>query len=97
MTITIDHIKAVEYHRNGICGIGFYVCDFSFSDDYSQGLDARAVVFENGDGMPDHYAVTTSDPSEKWRGDHFIDLLWPEIRKAMDAKWDELIARHRAA
>lgn len=97
MTITIDTIKTVEYHRNGICGVGFYVCDFSWSDEWNTCLEARDVVFENGDGVPDHYAITTHDPSEKWRGDHFIDHLWPEIRKEMDAKWEELINRHRAA
>ncbi len=95
MTIIIDQIQSVEYHRNGVGGIGFYVCDFVWSDDEITGPSARAVVFENGDSRPDHYAITTADPSEKWRGDHFIDLLWPEIQKAMDAKWIELVAKHR--
>lgn len=90
MTIKIDQIKAVEAHRNGICGAGFYVCDFVWSDNENSQIEARAVVFPNRRDetkIPEYYAVTTLDPKEAWRGDHFIDLVWPEIQKAMDAKW----------
>jgi hypothetical protein len=91
--VEINKICAVDYHRNGIAGHGFYVCDFIWSDEYNSEIEARAVVFGDSDGQPEHYAITTKDPSEKWRGDHFIDLLWVEIQSAMDRRWQALISK----
>ena len=90
--ININYITNYEYHRNGVCGIGFHVIDFTWSDaDFCE--KSRAIVFDNGDEKPTHYAVTTSDPQEKWRGDHFIDLLWPKIQRLSEEKWQATLAR----
>lgn len=89
--LTINEVYAHEMHRNGVCGIGFHVLDFQFSDDFCVSK-ARAIVFFSND-EPTHYAITTPDPSDKWRGDHFIDLLWPIIKERSEAKWQATLAR----
>ena len=91
--IKIDEIIACEYHRNGVCGVGFNVVDFVWSDRDFTKIKARAIVFSNGDEYPTHYSVTTDDPLEKWRGDHFINLLWPIIEQKSEEKWQATLAR----
>lgn len=73
MTLAIQNLA---YHRNGVCGVGFYVVDFTSPD-----IDgpARAILFPNGDKTPTYYAITTQDPADTWRGDHFIDALWAAL------------------
>lgn len=91
--ITINEIIAHDYHRNGVCGVGFHVLDFVWSDDDWKQVKARAIAFSNGDEMPEYYSITTENPSDKWRGDHFIDLLWPIIKERSEAKWQATLAR----
>jgi hypothetical protein len=91
--ILIHYITACEYHRNGICGVGFNIVDFVWSDKDFPATKARAIVFDNGDEKPTHYAITTQDPQEKWRGDHFIDQLWPLIQERVEEKWQATLAR----
>ncbi len=75
--ITIDRVIDHKYHRNGVCGEGFYAVDFIWSDGDFKNQKARAVIFPNGDEKPTHYAITSIDDiSDRWRGDHFIDDLW---------------------
>lgn len=59
-----------RYHRNGICGTGFYLCSFKFL----RGLEAvgmRAVVFPD----PGNVAVMSDNISVRWRGDDFEAVL----------------------
>ena len=93
MEIKIDQIIAYDYHRNGVCGVGFHVLDFIWSDDDWKQIKARAIAFSNGDEMPDHYSITTEDPTEKWRGDHFIHLVWPEMQRLSEEKWQATLAQ----
>lgn len=94
MAVEINEIIACEYHRNGIAGAGFYVCDFLFSDEYQTDVEARAVVFpDDEEKTPRNYAITTMDPRERWRGDHFIDALWPKIKEDSEMKWQLLLAK----
>ena len=79
--ITINKIINYDYHRNGVCGIGFYAVDFVWSDRDYTNMTARAILFSNGDDTPTHYALTTEDVTDHWRGDHFVDVLWHEIQK----------------
>ena len=77
MSIKIDKVLGCEYHRNGICGIGFYVVDFIIWSNEN----VRAILFSNGDEKPTHYAIVSEDISHKWRGDHFIDVIWDFIKE----------------
>jgi hypothetical protein len=86
--ITINKLINVEYHRNGVCGIGFYAVDFVWSDYDFDNLTARAIIFAPNDddgSLPSHYAITTEDVTDRWRGDRFIGLLWHAIKSHVDA------------
>jgi hypothetical protein len=91
--IHIHYVTACEYHRNGIGGVGFHIVDFVWSDKDFPATEARAIVFDNGDEDPTHYAITTEDPEQKWRGDAFIDYLWPLIQELVEEKWQATLAR----
>ena len=80
--VIIDEMIGYDYHRNGVCGLGFYVADFLFSDSACNinKMPARAILFINNDEKPTHYAITTEDRHDCWRGDHFIDDLWQQIQ-----------------
>jgi hypothetical protein len=80
MTVRIDRIIAKDFHRNGVCGMGFYVVDFVFSDEELSDIAARAIIFPDDEKTPTYYAITTEDICDKWRGDHFIDDLWNLIQ-----------------
>ena len=81
--LKVNTIEACQYHRNGICGVGFHVVDFTWEDDFNIAMTGRAIIFANGEKRPTHYAITTKDPAERWRGDHFIDVLWPHVERAI--------------
>lgn len=70
-----------QWHRNGVCGIGFVVVEFTFSDGEHTDKPAKMVIFHpEGEGAtPEHYAVITDDTSEKWRGDWFLPAIWPQV------------------
>lgn len=83
--IAIDQVRAVEYHRNGVSGVGFTIVDFLWSDEDHTAMETRAVVFEPEDGeRPTHYAILSADPTQRWRGDYFIDVLWPILRQRQE-------------
>lgn len=75
-----------SYHRNGVCGAGFYVCLFDWKDG-KQLRHMQAVIFPEGDC---HCAVFDVDELSRgniafaqgnsWRGDHFIDELQAHIK-----------------
>lgn len=65
-----------DYHRNGICGIGFWNCYFTHEK-----IPMRAVVFLNDDSKAEYYAVTSDEVHQRWRGDHFIDDLIYSIKE----------------
>jgi hypothetical protein len=77
-------ILEIDYHRNGVCGEGFYAVRFrDVVDDAPEPREFLAMVFskqvygvvcvemlpELGVGMGNH-----------WRGDHYIDRLWRGIK-----------------
>ncbi len=43
--INIDQVLAVEYHRNGVSGHGFFVVDFLWTED---GVPLRRVLAGRG-------------------------------------------------
>ena len=84
-------VTAVDYHRNGICGEGFYVVLFDWND----GPHTRqmlGVVFPERDGQPSmRTAVFGRDllaagniafaRGNSWRGGHFAEALAAAIRE----------------
>ena len=74
-----------SYHRNGICGMGFYNCSFEADTGPESGWQPfNAIVFPKPESQDEdwYYAVTTpGDINQKWRGDHFVDALWALIRE----------------
>ncbi len=70
----------VRYHRNGVAGEGFYCVRFTYRDG-RKNHDMQAIVFDH----PGQCAVTTADPNERWRGDHFEDQIRAYIaRESVD-------------
>lgn len=81
-------IQEVAYHRNGVCGVGFYAVRFLFQPD---GCTAKenflAIVFDS----PGECAVIGLDRiatqgvafarGNSWRGDHFEGELREAIAK----------------
>ena len=84
--IEIDFVRDCVYHRNGIMGVGFYVFDFVWRDEDDEDVYARAIVFspDSDSEKPTHYAVTVGDARQRFRGDHFIDAIWAEIKRRRD-------------
>ena len=88
----VRRVHAVEYHRNGCGGVGFYLVRFA---GYSRAARAMvAIVFVSSpDGVADprcdgHCAVLNLAEGDKWRG----DLYEPELRAAIAAwpiKWGD--------
>ena len=79
---------STKYHRNGVCGIGFYRVDFE--DD---GEKLLALVFPPDDDdvaegkRPESYAVVNPENmNARYRGDHFIDAIWEHILKVRNTK-----------
>ncbi len=63
------------YHRNGICGIGFYLCSFTFRDG-KEWIELRATVFPDKGTV----AVFSDNCVQRWRGDDFE----PALREAIE-------------
>jgi hypothetical protein len=80
-------IKQIEYHRNGISGIGFHAVLFQAKEDETGKDTMLGIVFpEEGavavidlDMIPEH-GVTFAENS--WRGDWFEDDLRKAILKS---------------
>ena len=82
--ITVNNVK---YHRNGICGEGFFAANITWQyEDDNQPQHGVMIAFPRhvkGRRLkPTHYALTTQDVTQTWRGDHFIDAVWAAIEKA---------------
>ena len=79
----------VQYHRNGVSGEGFHLCEFLLAEGrYLKPL--RAVVFsERG-----QVAVMSDDFRERWRGDEFEDALREAIAAVEKAQPERM---HEAA
>ena len=95
-------LTEVAYHRNGICGAGFYAVAFKHRPEGRQWRSFVATVFpgddENAIGADGLYTVLDAGVAAEgvvtfglnsWRGDEFINQLrvWiTEYRAALDAK-----------
>jgi hypothetical protein len=87
----ITRVEQVVYHRNGICGEGFYVVEFiataagSYDDRHPQRLLATVFVdiTARQPSNPVVAVVDPTDPTRCFRGDHYADALL-----AVVAAWD---------
>jgi hypothetical protein len=78
--------------RNGICGIGFHVARFAWTDDYHHVHRMMATIF------PEEGACAVLDVDElakdniefgcgnSWRGDHFEPALREAITRQQEAQ-----------
>lgn len=81
-------IVSASYHRNGVCGAGFYAIIF---DEATEGRMIASLFDERG-----YCAVYTIDGLSKgniafaqgnsWRGDHFEDVLRPLLKKYLKSQ-----------
>lgn len=79
---------SVVYQRNGVCGMGFYVVRFEWKDEDGQTRRMVGHVYPEDEKRPEYYGVVDIDnPTECWRGDHFVDAMQVEI-DAFVAKQD---------
>lgn len=95
----MSKIKLISsaYHRNGVCGHGFYVSLFKDED----GSVKVMIEFpeqddKNDDLIGEHYAVLQVDRLAKgdigfgtnsWRGDNYVDTVGKLCRRSMNRKW----------
>lgn len=66
-------VTGIESHRNGVCGMGFWLVKFTY-----EGIDLLCVRHYKSDdkSKPDFYSVINpADISDCYRGDHFIDAI----------------------
>lgn len=90
----------VAYHRNGVCGEGFFVVTFRWQDGKCW-RNMVATVFHYFDDASDkscRVAVLDIDQTangniamaegNSWRGDHFADELFPIIKAWIDRPRD---------
>jgi len=84
-------IKKIDYHRNGICGNGFYSVLFDFNDDETNKKAIRHMVATLFLDKEMNIAVYDVDllaqginefGLNSWRGDQF----YYDIKKAIDEK-----------
>jgi hypothetical protein len=79
-----------KYHRNGVCGRGFYSCRFTVKNDSAfSGIIFTATVWPKPEDPTKedwYYAITRADQpvAEAWRGDHFVDAIWDAIKALGD-------------
>jgi hypothetical protein len=84
----VGKVREIAFHRNGVCGAGFYAVRFTGAGDVA-GREFVATVFDT----PGHCAVLAIDRPQdgvafganSWRGDNFE----PELRAAIAKQNDE--------
>ena len=86
-------VTALEYHRNGVGGIGFAVARFTFEETVGAGeFSAVATIFSSDEKFTGYCAVLVEgedgkiDITSKWRGDHFEEELRQFIASAAGQK-----------
>jgi hypothetical protein len=75
-------ILNIDYHRNGISGLGFTAVRFKYEDDSTVRTMLATVTFDDLDC--DCRVIDLANPSLRWRGDRFQEMLLaasPKLRK----------------
>lgn len=104
MTIMRITSAKVAYHRNGVCGEGFFVVTFRWQDG-RQWRNMVATVFHYFDEPGDNtcrVAVLDIDETaagniamaegNSWRGDHFADDLFRIIKEWNNSRSNMVIS-----
>jgi hypothetical protein len=76
MEIPNIEVKNVSWHRNGVCGVGFYSVAF----DYQDGEKARSMIANVFNEAGYCAVIDVNEPLTCWRGDYFEDLLRPILK-----------------
>lgn len=73
-------IKAIDFHRNGVSGVGFYSVLFSMVDEYGKHRpNMHASLFLGAKG---YCAVhDLDDMTRTWRGDWFQEELMRQLEQ----------------
>ena len=99
MSESKNHLQVIkhEYHRNGICGNGFHVVIFDWTEPNDAQKNMCAFLFEETGSI----AVTQIDMLKEhniefacgnsWRGDHFEGAIRAFIKEEEDKYWKDKI------
>ena len=103
----VERVLGVNYHRNGICGTGFYLVDFIFAGDTDkngwdtrnrQRLSAVYVLPHDEEGeisdKADAEAIFVTDPfdiTNRWRGDNFAEEIHTICVNYFNEKYGEAL------
>jgi len=99
MSESKNHLRVIkhEYHRNGICGNGFHVVIFDWTEPNDAQKNMCAFLFEETGSI----AVTQIDMLKEhsiefacgnsWRGDHFEGAIRAFIKEEEDKYWKDKI------
>lgn len=63
-------VKSVKYHRNGVCGAGYYAVRFFEYADHRR-YECLAIVFD----MEGHVAITSDEGTVSFRYEDYVDQL----------------------
>ena len=74
----VDEITDVQWHRNGISGLGFHVVRFVSKGDDGPPRPFVAVVFNKAENY-EIAVLDTTDLTQCWRGDRFKDEVMEAI------------------
>lgn len=85
----LSRVESVQYHRNGITGLGFHVVCFRYRDGRKLRRMAATVFGYDGEERPIRrydgaLAIAVLDldhPEEKWRGDTFAKELFYAVER----------------
>lgn len=97
---TMQQVKEIAYHRNGICGLGFYVAVVKEKEDGKE-RDMLVIRFPDADDQMGSVVCAAFDLAllaeknitfgvNSWRGDHYyvaMDAAIKDYRAAMNAKF----------
>ena len=76
--ISIEKPEDIEYHRNGIAGIGFWAVKFN----YGRVPLIATIEARNGSLIGNTCRVLSQSLNldESWRGDNFSELIYKEMK-----------------
>jgi len=90
----VKKVHQIDYHRNGISGIGFYSVRYDWADD--DGVERRMLA--TVERPPEHLSwdhtrvrvIDIDEPQTSWRGDRMADLI---VHMVVEFNIDEAMKR----
>lgn len=76
-------VTDVTYHRNGVCGKGFYSVRFSYQDDTFMPNMVAVMPSEAVDAKncEECFILNLNDPTSNWRGDQFASDVRAAVKE----------------